>query len=623
MSSLHKRTQILLVIPCNILEPKYFLVTAPIQHGQNSCGASRLDIVNASFISMNKQLTIRNVFLLSKGCSIEKVLLIIMATPPEISINNIDEIMRSLGTPSINKHHVSQHIATSVYTKNDALHEVICEWVARKSINATMEVLIYDLKRCYLNSYADALELHFTRALSRKNSITSELDDIFSVDNDCQLTVNSDQPFIPPNGMETFQLEEQPYKVRYKLCISPCLVITLMSLTATLFVIMLQNFGLGQKNKPLQNASLYDANVLVPINSNSTETTGFILTNFTSGGLICPTANEIVAISVTSYHDFQQKTSDISKCDSISLHVDLVIKDAWPIKPNITPTSRIIDISLSGSFGIGKVMEILQSVPTISVLRLNNSRDKLCSENSHHNSLLQHVRDCNVDIPDLQHLHLHNFVNCEYILDMILTCLKPRVSVFEFDGKITDANSQQIFHIMEGSRNTLKEIKISGSYATSLSILPFHTTMHSLSKLSIVVEPTSQQFKNTTIISEHFCKVLSRINTFVLKGLIATYEQLLYLQNCKELSEITVGVNLQATDDIEVLNIAEWFPLLTRLNIELTFEECPDAKMSDIFIRKIQLIRQTCVCSNCDISKNLRRGSKSTVKKCLRRNSIV
>lgn len=547
-----------------------------------------------------------------------------METPPEFSVDNVDEIMKSLDTSQETKNKVSENVAAGVYTKYDALYNILCEWVARKSSNATLEVLIFDLKKRYLNSYADGLELMFMSPRNRKISNTPEFTPENYSDYDCYSTVNSNQPFFKPDSVEISEMGQQTFKTQSQMCILPCMTVILLSLTATLFVIMLQNFGLFQKNKPSTNDTSYNADVLAPNYERKTETTGFIISNFSSEVHDCATTNGILYISVTTYDEFIQATSNISNCDSISLHIDLSSRDAWPQKPNIISARQITEVSLSGEFGIGKVMGILQSVQTMNVLRLNNSQNKLCSENSHHNSLLDNVRECDVNLSDLHYLHFHNFVNCEHILDMILTCLKLKMSVFEFNGEITNENAQQIFHIMQGSHNTMKEIKISGTYATSLSILPIHTPMHSLGKLSIVVEPKNEQFKHATIISEHFCKTFAKINTFIWKGPIATYEQLIYLQNCKELTEIVVSVNLRATDDIEVLNLSEWFPLLIRLDIELTFQECPDVKMSDMLIRKMRQIRRTCVCSNCELLKTLRRGSKNNAQKiCLNLNTIA
>lgn len=95
-----------------------------------------------------------------------------MDTPPHLTVANISEIMRHLGTTSSVKISILSRLGQNTIGIYDAVDEVLSEWVGRKSNQATLQTLVDHLDKVNLRSHADAIKESFNLQTAHLNILS-------------------------------------------------------------------------------------------------------------------------------------------------------------------------------------------------------------------------------------------------------------------------------------------------------------------------------------------------------------------------------------------------------------------------------------------------------------------
>lgn len=100
-------------------------------------------------------------FCIFTGCLIRDIVIKIMETQPHLKEENLLVIMRYLGTSAWKRDQILKKITNGHSQTYDALEDILQDWLLRRSHEATVEKFLEYLKKCELNSYADAIAKEF------------------------------------------------------------------------------------------------------------------------------------------------------------------------------------------------------------------------------------------------------------------------------------------------------------------------------------------------------------------------------------------------------------------------------------------------------------------------------
>lgn len=84
-----------------------------------------------------------------------------METEPCLKQENLSEIMIYVGTCSQKRDQILNKITNGNLSVFEGLEDILQDWLLRQSLEANVENFLEYLKKCKLNSYAEAIENAF------------------------------------------------------------------------------------------------------------------------------------------------------------------------------------------------------------------------------------------------------------------------------------------------------------------------------------------------------------------------------------------------------------------------------------------------------------------------------
>ncbi len=301
--------------------------------------------------------------------------------------------------------------------------------------------------------------------------------------------------------------------------------------------------------------------------------------------------------------------SDTKHNEEIELTINFDNLFEWGDKLILHNSHRIKSLWIRGHISLDSLAYMVNQMPLLQNLVLDNSKDKLCARNKGQLLLVKSIPENAVRLPILEKLWLKDFSSCVEILESLVRsydCKQLKSLTIE-----EHIDTHNIHHVQEliAKYRSIKSLELYFVNSSNNYFYKNGVRMDNLVRLNYNMLSLSDSKMSKILLGQEFCNVFENILDFKIGTGCIPYKDMKYLLHCDKLKSINIVICFDNDDILSDISLHNKLNKLENIFINLQFADplnCPSiAKIRRLGLNSVgKRVRESLTVSNCPIKRD-------------------